>query len=247
MKRLQIIVIGLLLLLPTLATANNTERVIVFAASSLHNVLAEIATTFNQTYDGSVTISYAGSGTLAKQIYNGAPASIYISANSVWVDYLKENELLVNSSIKDFLGNSLVLITQTGSPHLTLDDIADEDKIVIGIVDSVPAGTYAKQALVAINKWENVQKHIAEVDSVRTALSFVSRGEAKFGVVYKTDAIIDDRVDIADEFESNTHDNITYPIAIIKENNSDSAAFFYEYLMSDEAKTIYKKHGFIVE
>ncbi len=240
-----------ILLLPL--TANAKERVLVFAASSLSDVLTEISTVYNNS-GGNVVFSFAGSGTLARQIENGAPANIFISANTDWINYLNDKKLLKQNSTFNIASNSLVLIAKSdylGSATLSVScsffNELTGSKIVLGATESVPAGIYAKQAITALDMWPRMQQHVAEVDNVRTALSLVSRGEALFGVVYETDALADDNVKILETLDRSTYSKITYPMAIIKENDNAATTKFYNFLKSDDAKNIFKKHGFIVD
>lgn len=225
----------------------------VFAAASTTNMMDEVIGIYNAG-GGNAGASYAGSGTLAKQIEAGAPAAIFISANKEWADYLDQNGLTENGTRKDLLGNTLVLIGASDSKITTdlakkpdLVTILNGGKLVIGAPESVPAGKYAKDAFMKLGMWDSLQKNIAAVENVRVALSFVSRGEAPLGVVFGTDAAADKKVKVIAEFPGDTHDAINYPILIVKGKGSAEVKKFYDFLLGGEAKKVYKKYGFKVE
>ena len=167
------------------------------------------------------------------------------------LDKLEKSKMIENSTRKNLVTNKLVLITHKKN-NITADfskkidfaSILKNEKLVIGAPESVPAGEYAKQAFTKLGYWSSLQKSIVTAANVRDALAFVSRGEALLGVVFATDAIADKNVKVVAEFPANTHDDISYPIAVIKENSGDEVKKLYNFLISDEAKKIYKKYGF---
>lgn len=248
MKRLLLCVLLVTFLLPQVIFA--AEKVTVFAAASTTNMMDEVLALYNKR-GGNAVGSYGSSGALVKQINAGAPAGIFISANQSWMDKMEKSNMIDKASRKDLVKNKLVLITHKKN-NITVDfskkvdfaSILKNEKLVIGAPESVPAGEYAKQAFTKLGYWSSLQKSIVTASSVRDALAFVSRGEALLGVVFATDAIADKNVKVVAEFDANTHDNISYPIAIIKENSSDEVKKLYNFLISDEAKKIYKKYGF---
>lgn len=248
MKRLLLCVLLVTFLLPQVIFA--AEKVTVFAAASTTNMMDEVLALYNKR-GGNAVGSYGSSGALVKQINAGAPAGIFISANQSWMDKMEQSNMIDKASRKDLVKNKLVLITHKKN-NITVDfskkvdfaSILKNEKLVIGAPESVPAGEYAKQAFTKLGYWSSLQKSIVTASSVRDALAFVSRGEALLGVVFATDAIADKNVKVVAEFDANTHDNISYPIAIIKENSSDEVKKLYNFLISDEAKKIYKKYGF---
>lgn len=248
MKRLLLCVLLVTFLLPQVIFA--AEKVTVFAAASTTNMMDEVLALYNKR-GGNAVGSYGSSGALVKQINAGAPAGIFISANQSWMDKMEKSNMIDKASRKDLVKNKLVLITHKKN-NITVDfskkvdfaSILKNEKLVIGAPESVPAGEYAKQAFTKLGYWSSLQKSIVTASSVRDALAFVSRGEALLGVVFATDAIADKNVKVVAEFDANTHDNISYPIAIIKENSNDEVKKLYNFLISDEAKKIYKKYGF---
>lgn len=227
------------------------DEVVVFAAASLKNALDEIAAEFSQATGDTVTISYAGSNALAKQIIEGAPADIFISANVEWVDEVEKTGQV--STRADLLGNRLVLIghgadaapVEIGS-GTDLAALLDGGKLAMALVDSVPAGQYGKAALESLGLWDGVQADVAQSDNVRAALALVATGEAPYGIVYATDAAADDNVTVVGEFPADSYPAITYPAAILTNAADDADRAFYEALSGDAADAIFQKHGFTV-
>ena len=229
------------------------DEVVVFAAASLKNALDEVAAAFTEQTGDSVTISYAGSNALAKQIIEGAPADIFISANSEWVDEVAKAGLIAGDARTDLLGNRLVLIAHgTGAAPVEIGagtDLAallDGGKLAMAMVDSVPAGQYGKAALEQLGLWDGVQGEVAQSDNVRAALALVAAGEAPYGIVYATDAAADDNVTIVGEFPADSYPAITYPAALLTGAADDADRAFYDSLSGDAADAIFAKHGFTV-
>ncbi len=248
MKKIVLTLLVLCFMVPYVSFA--AEKVVVFAAASTTNVLDEVIALYNKK-GGKVSVSYGASGALAKQIMSGAPAGIFISANQQWMDKMEKEGMIAKGTRANLLGNSLVLICNAKdkvkvdfSKKVDFASILKNEKLVIGNPDSVPAGNYAKQAFTKLGYWKGLEKHIVNASSVRDALSFVSRGEAKLGVVFGTDAIVDKKVLKVAEFPANTHDDISYPIGIIKDNDNKEVRKLYEFLLSDDVKKIYAKYGF---
>jgi molybdate transport system substrate-binding protein len=223
----------------------------VFAAASLKDVLAEIGRLFETETTTPVTASLAGSGQLAKQIEAGAPADVFISADSVWMDWLAERHRIKPETRRDIAGNRLVLIAPAASQS-TLSDLArlaetlGTDRLAIAQPDSVPAGRYAKDALTKLGLWDGLSAHLAATENVRAALLLVSRGEAPFGIVYASDAKADASVRVLLSFPDNTYGPIVYPAAVIAASTHPAAADFVAYLSSARAKAVFEKAGFLV-
>jgi molybdate transport system substrate-binding protein len=224
----------------------------IYAAASLKEALDEQAKQFEAASGTKVVAVYAGSNTLAKQIEAGAPADVFIAADLDWADYLDARKLLRAGSRVNLLGNELVLIAPATStsalriaPSFPLAAALDGGKLAMANPDSVPAGRYGKEALEALGVWPAVERQAVRAENVRAALSFVARGEAPFGIVYKTDAIADKRVRIVDVFPSGTHPAIVYPAAVvISSKASVAAAALLQFLRSDAARAIWTRHGF---
>ncbi|WP_435168687.1 molybdate ABC transporter substrate-binding protein [Falsirhodobacter sp. 1013] len=232
-----------------LSTAAQADTVTVFAAASLKTALDQIAAEWQPESGDSVTVSYAGSSTLAKQIASGAPADLFISASSDWMDVVEKEGLLAPSTRRDLLGNTLVAIGPKGSSEMEAEDLPDllgESHLAMAMVDSVPAGIYGKQALNHLGLWEDLAARVAQTDDVRAALALVAAGEAHFGIVYASDAMAEPRVAEVLTFPDNSHDPITYPAALLQGRDTPAAQAFLNHLSSDEAAAVFRDQGFKV-
>jgi molybdate transport system substrate-binding protein len=221
-----------------------------YAAASLTDALTELSSAYEKTHPNiEIKKSFAGSSTLAKQIENGAPADIFISADNDWGDYLYKRGLLANESRKKFLGNDLVLIAPiTSNVSILLDpafnlNTSFTGRLCTGDPASVPVGRYAKQALMTYSWWDKVSSRIVGTEDVRTALAFVERGECGLGIVYKTDAQLSKKVKIVATFPAASHSPIEYPGALTKNAGAESKDFWV-YLQSDDAKAVFVRYGF---
>lgn len=238
------------------ATVQGTEpdSVTVFAAASTTNAVTEIGKMFTDKGMGKFVPSFASSSTLAKQIENGAPANVFISADKQWMDYLEEKKMTVPSSRLDLLGNRIVLIAPADGnaktveigPGFDLVKLLGNGRLAMGDPDHVPVGIYGKQALENLGIWKDVEPKLARSSDVRAALTLVERGETPFGIVYATDAAISDKVKVVGTFPENTHPPVVYPMALVKGNDTEVAKSFFAFLKTDEAKAVFKKYGFTV-
>ncbi|HCG7185803.1 TPA: molybdate ABC transporter substrate-binding protein [Vibrio parahaemolyticus] len=222
----------------------------VYAASSMTNAIDEIAQDFKEKYDVTVTPVYGGSSSIARQIINGAPADVFISANTKWMDYLVDEGVIDSDNVTNLVRNSLVLIAARSS-SLAVFNFADANaweaalngsRLALGNPTSVPAGMYAKESLTTLGVWKEIQTKVAPAKNVRLALALVERGEAPLGVVYKTDAQLTSKVKIVGEFASDTHAAIVYPAAVV--NDSTESRQFFLYLKSEDAKRVFAHYGF---
>lgn len=221
-----------------------------YAAASLTDALTELSAAYQKAHpDVAIKKSFAGSSTLAKQIENGAPADIFISADTDWGDYLYKRGLLVSESRKKLLSNELVLIAPIASEVSVLLDpafnlnTAFSGRLCTGDPASVPVGKYAKQSLTTYNWWDKISPRIVGTEDVRTALAFVERAECGLGIVYKTDALLSKKVKIIATLPTASHTPIEYPGALTKNAGAESKAFWV-FLQSDEAKAVFARYGF---
>jgi molybdate transport system substrate-binding protein len=237
----------------TVPAAAQGRDVLVFAAASLKNALDDIAAQWQRESGKKAAISYAASNTLIKQIEQGAPADIFISADLDWMDYGQQKGLIKPDTRSNLLGNRLVLVAPKDSnisanirPGFDLAALLKGGRLAMGNVDAVPAGKYGKAALEKLGAWDGIKDKIAQAESVRAALLLVARGEAPLGVVYQTDAASDPTVKIVGTFPENTHPPIIYPIALTKESTSPDASAFLNFIRSPAARPIFERQGFTV-
>lgn len=228
------------------------QSLLVFAAASTTNALTDVGRAFQARTGIKVVNSFASSSTLAKQIARGAPADIYVSANVKWMDYLEKSGALQPGARFDLLHNRIVLIAPDQSPlgplevkkGLKLAALLAGGRLAMGNPDHVPAGIYAKQALVSLGLWPQVGPKIAAAPNVRVALALVERGEAPMGVVYATDAAITKKVKVLGVFPRDSHKPIVYPAAMLQGRDSAAGRRYLKFLRSPAAAAIFKKYGF---
>jgi molybdate transport system substrate-binding protein len=232
------------------ATAED-KTLTVFAAASMKNALDDIDTAFTAKTGIKVSASYAASSTLAKQIEQGAPADIFVSADTDWMDYAVSKKTINEPTRSNLLGNSIVLIAPKDSKidnvtiaqGFDLAKLAGDGRIATGDVKSVPVGKYAKAALEKLGAWQAAEPKFAMAESVRAALTLVARGEAVLGIVYSTDAKVEPGVKIVGTFPADSHPPIIYPVAATATAKAE-AADYLAFLRTSAAKAIFEKYGF---
>jgi molybdate transport system substrate-binding protein len=223
-------------------------EVTVFAAASLTNALTDIGKTFEAAHQIPVIFSFASSSALAKQIEQGAPADVFASADTKWMDYLENKGKIDRDSRTNLLGNTLVVIAPQGKGFpATMKKGFDfagafEGKLCTGVVESVPVGIYAKEALTRLGWWESIQHRVVGTEDVRAALNLVERGECDAGIVYETDAKQSKKVEVIGRFPADTHSPIVYPFALVTQ--SGDAKKFLDYLKQKPAADIFAQYGF---
>lgn len=232
--------------------AQAQSKATVFAAASLTDALGKIATAYQAETGTEIVASYAASSTLAKQIEQGAPADLFISADNDWMDYVEKKGLTKPGTRQALLGNRLVLVAAADKVKpvalkqgVDVAALVGSSKLAMGMVASVPAGKYGKTALTALGAWDAVAPKVAETESVRAALALVARGEAAYGIVYETDAAAEPKVAIAGVFPADSHPPIVYPIGEVKDAGPAAAAF-RAYLAGSKAAAVFKTYGFTV-
>lgn len=232
-----------------------SDSVTLFAAASATNALTEIVELYRTQSETRVRTVFAASSTLAKQIANGAPADLFLSANQLWMEHLIEKAAIDRDSTRDLLGNRLVMIVGPENsavdklpsflePSFPLKEILGASRLAIGDPAHVPAGIYAKAALQSFGLWDASLKNLAFSGNVRTTLALVERGEAAAGIVYETDALILPELKIAGIFPPNSHPSIVYPLAMVKQQRSKAVEDFFNFLFSPEASQVFLRHGF---
>ena len=216
------------------------EPIVVFAAASLRTGLDAALAGF----EGEVAVSYASSATLARQIAAGAPADVFFSANVAWMDWLEARGAVDPAQRQDILTNRLVWAAPSvGGEFAPQQAMTQGARVAVGFVEAVPAGIYAKQALVSLGLWESAAPNLVQVDNVRTALALVALGEVPLGLVYATDVAAEPRVRLAGEVGAEHHEAIIYPVAATAVAGTEASAFL-DYLRSDAALGVFAAHGF---
>jgi molybdate transport system substrate-binding protein len=223
----------------------------VFAAASMKNALDEVDAAYTAKTGVKVAASYAASSVLARQIDQGAPADVFLSADTDWMDYATKQKTIKSDTRTNLLGNSIVLIAPKDSsigkvtiaPGFDLAKLAGSGRIATGDVNSVPVGKYAKAALEKLGAWDAAAPKFAMAESVRAALTLVARGEAALGIVYSTDAKVEPEVKVVGTFPADSHPPIIYPVAATTTAGA-GAANYLAFLHTQAAKTIFEKYGF---
>lgn len=224
--------------------------VTVFAAASLNAAFDAVAREYELASGDRIVAAYAGSNALARQIENGAPAHLFISADADWVDYVEQKGLARPGTRLNMLSNELVLVAPADSkvrlklsPGVDIAFALGTRRIALADPDVVPAGKYAKAAFMKLGVWGGLRTRVAATDNVRGALALVARGEAPLGVVYRTDAIAEKSVRIVDIFPRDTYPAILYPMVRLK-RESPAADRFASWLQGREARAVFERFGF---
>ena len=239
-----------LISLPAAAANADKAPITEFAAASMTNALQDLGDGFTKETSVPVRFSFAASSALARQIENGAPAEVFLSADVEWMDYLQTRNLIQRDTRRDLVGNRLVLIAPADSriklkiePHFSLATALGKGRLATGDPDSVPVGRYAREALTTLGVWNEIVDRLVRADSVRSALAFVDRGEAPLGIVFETDALIDKQVRVVDVFPADSHLPIIYPVALTRAAQADAARFI-EYIHGPAGQLAFKSYGF---
>lgn len=227
--------------------------VLVFAAASLQPAFADLRSLPGMGMDDAV-VSHAATSQLARQIVHGAPANVFVSADRDWMDHLQDAGLIAAGSRVDLLGNALVLIAHRddAAAHAwrdvrqAIDSLGRNDRIAMAEPAAVPAGRYARAALLQLRLWPRVEGRLVRTGDVRAALAFVIRGEARLGIVYASDLAGQDAVQRIAGFAAHTHPAIVYPAAVIADHDSPAARAFLRRLQSPAAREVFARHGFTV-
>lgn len=225
------------------------KKIRVFAAASLTDVMNVLVKQYAQQTGVQVVPVYGGSGTLAKQLEQGAPGDLFISADEKWMQYLKDKQLVQVQTIKPWLGNRLVMITPLQKPLVLKAEIGTDvgqqapGYWCTGDTLSVPVGIYAKQSLISLGWWDKLRTRLVSTQDVRATLSLVERDECDVGIVYASDAQSSSKVKVAGEFAESSHVPIVYPMALLPQATTETTAF-YRYLQSAEARKLLVSYGF---
>lgn len=229
-------------------------EILVFAAASLKPALDTILETPEAQALGDISVSYAATSQLARQIEHAAPAALFISADPEWMDHVEREGRIVQGTRSDLLGNALVLVApQSSTLELEiapgfdlLGALGRDGRLAMGEPDSVPAGRYARAALVSLGVWASVESRIVPALHVRAALNFVVRNEAPLGIVYRSDAVSEPKVRVIGTFAEATHPAIVYPVALLTGGDNDASRGLLALLHSAQAAAIFTRYGFDV-
>lgn len=238
------------------ALANDGDTVLVFAAASTREAVEAVLDLADRTHGISAAASFAGSGTLARQIEAGAPVDLYLSANTDWMERLAQSGSIVQDSRIDLVANTLVVIapshphaTSTSPATLSASSLSKQlvgGRLAIGDPRAVPAGIYARQALENLDLWSAVAGHLAPTSDVRTALALVERGAVPLGIVYRTDALASNDVTIVADIPADSHDPIRYPLAMTPQGTRSAAAQrLMALFQSPEGLEAFSARGFL--
>jgi molybdate transport system substrate-binding protein len=235
-----------------LAQAADRAPVTVFAAASLKNAFDDVGAAFTASGGAPVRLSYAGSSAIARQIEQGAPADVFVSADANWMDYLQARNLIAPASRRDLLTNHLALIAPADSttrlrmaPGMPIAAALGAGRLALAGPD-VPAGKYGREALTKLGVFDTVKDKLAPAENVRAALAFVAQGASPLGIVYDTDARIEPKVKIVALFPDASHAAIVYPAALVAASRNPEGAAFLRFLAGSKASAIFHKYGFIV-
>ena len=226
------------------------ESILVYTAASLADAVQEIADGYTEETGVGVELHLGGSTALARQILRGAPADVFLSAGTAPMDVLEEAGLIAPASRRDILSNRLVLVGKLSVAEefgiTGLDDLrgAHEVRLAIADPDLAPAGEYARESLVSLGLWEELEPSILPSPHIRAALSYVETGNADVGIIYVTDLRSSDEVQVLEEIPAESHSPIIYPAAVLLSGKGDAASSFVEYLAGDDAGRIFQSHGF---
>ncbi|MGR3496177.1 molybdate ABC transporter substrate-binding protein [Citreimonas sp.] len=230
-----------------------SAQVTVFAASSTADAMAEIETAFEEATGHDLVVALAGSSALARQIRQGAPADVFLSASTEWMDAIEADGLVEPGSHFDLLGNALVLVAHNPdaapidiAPGIDLAGMLGEDRLAMALVDAVPAGVYGKAALETLGLWDSIAPQVAQANNVRAALALVARGEAPYGIVYASDARAEPGVTVIGTFPPETHPPIVYPVADLANRDTPAEADFLAFLRGPQARAAFARQGFVV-
>ena len=228
------------------------EKITVFAAASLTNAMQQITTQYQQKSGVEVVSSFASSSTLARQIEQGAPADLFISADQQWMDDAVAKNSVIGSTRYTLLGNDLVLVAAksahaqpvTINAQTQWQNLLKGERLAVGDPDHVPAGIYAKEALQKLGAWDTLASRLAPANNVRAALALVERRETPYGIVYGSDAVASDKVQVVGRFPEASHKPVEYPMAVVSDHQNAAVQAFYDYLQGPDAAAVFKQYGF---
>ncbi|WP_209010923.1 molybdate ABC transporter substrate-binding protein [Labrenzia sp. PHM005] len=249
--RLSVLFAAVLLLVQT-ANVFAQKPLTVFAASSLSEAMMQIGAAFEAEAGTPVTVSVAGTGTLARQIEAGAPADVFVSADAIWMDYLVDRSAVQPETRETIASNRLVLIGPEDAPDFDYlnEGIAarlKDGRLAMADPETVPAGRYGREALKTLGLWEDVESRLAPMENVRVALASAARGDTPLALVYATDAAIEPDVRVLAVLPAESHPVIEYPAALTLSAGHPQAEAFLAFLKGPEAAKILRSLSFLTD
>ncbi|MEP6685542.1 MAG: molybdate ABC transporter substrate-binding protein [Verrucomicrobiota bacterium] len=240
-----------LLLSLLISAALSAAELTVHAAASLTDAMKEIGAAYEKESGEKLQFNFGASSTLARQIEEGAPADLFLSADEAKMDALEKKGLLLTETRRSLLSNQLVIVVATDATAVpkSASDLAKPEikKLALAEPQTVPAGIYAREYLQKLGLWEALKEKVVSTESVRAALAAVESGNVEAGVIYKTDSLISKKVKIAVEISVGEGPKISYPIAVVKSSKEpERARKFAEYLAGPAARQVFEKFGFII-
>lgn len=232
------------------ADETRPATVTISAAASLTDAIQEVGELFNEENpDIQLDFNFGGSGALQQQISQGAPADIFFSASQSDFDTLVDEGAIDQENSSQLLKNELVLVVPEDKTRVTsFDNLTSAENIAVGTPESVPAGEYAMETFDSMNLTQDLEDKLIYAEDVRAVLTYVERGEVDAGLVYRTDAMTSDKIEIVDATKEDTHTPIEYPVGLINDSeNQEAAQAFYEFLQTEEALKVFEDYGFVTE
>ncbi|MDQ6808032.1 MAG: molybdate ABC transporter substrate-binding protein [Verrucomicrobiota bacterium] len=243
--------VGVLLCNLLIAIGVSGAELTVHAAASLTEAMKDIAAAYEKESGDKLQLNFGASNMLARQIEEGAPADLFLSADEAKMDALEQKGLLLAGTRRSLLSNTLVIVVPTNvtvTPK-SASDLAKPEykKLALAETQTVPAGVYAREHLQKLGLWDAVKEKVVPTESVRAALAAVESGNVEAGIVYKTDALISKKVKIAVEIAASEGPRISYPLAVLKASKEpERARKLAEYMSSPDTRKVFEKFGFIV-
>jgi len=235
----------------TASVTRADDKTYVYAASSMTGVVNAIAAHFQSVTGKQVVPVFGASSTLARQIANGAPANLFISANPMWMDMLVKKGMVEPNTRRDIARNRLVIASSSSNPATLAGFDAKEiikrlnsARFAIADPTHVPAGVYAKQAMQSLKLWEPLEARLAIASNVRVAVAYIERGETPLGIVYASELIGRKNIAQVAQIPETTHDPVRYPMAIVHGKQTPDTRAFVQTLQSDKGQAILSQFGF---
>ncbi|MBL4733706.1 MAG: molybdate ABC transporter substrate-binding protein [Rhizobiaceae bacterium] len=224
--------------------AASGERLIVYAAASMKEAVEEISRAYQSTCDCKIILSVGGTGMLARQVAQGAPADIFISADKKWIEYLVEKQAINGKSIQIIATNQLIIaVAKSYDGNEGALQLLGEKRFALADPLSVPAGRYAVEALKNLGEWGKIKSNAVQTENVRIALSMAARGDVSAAIVYASDLLVEPRVKEVFRFTPDLHSKIEY-LAVLTNTAGNGASSFLDFLNSPKAQAILQKFGF---